>query len=228
MKRMLLSISVWIACTTLSFSQEKVKKLSDSLEVHYSLNDRKELEGLYTIKDNTGETLIRGIYKNGSRVGNWFAFNKDKTVFIRYDYDGKQLLQLDTNQIKAAEIKVIAKDSETSDNARIPFPVFPLEVYIDLIKEKAKTEVPAYQRNPQMPILAEITAEIDEKGNAKYHLKYIYDNKTFNTQFKYAEKLVDFGWIPAQYQDQVLASEFKVFARFLFPNAPDHKRVIWN
>lgn len=57
---------------------------------------------------------------------------------------------------------------------------------------------------------------------------YIFDNKAVNTKFKFSEKYLDFGWVPARYQDKSLVSEFKIFARFSFEDAPDHKRVIWN
>lgn len=225
--RHLLSIFCLAIILVPAYAQEKTKQLSDSLTIHYTLNDQQKLDGLYSLKDKSGETLLRGLYKNGERVGNWFAFNKDKSTFLRYNYASKQILELDADQMQKAKIRVQGGSKQSTQDARIPFPVFPLEIYIDLIQEKAKNEIPSYQRNPQAPILAEITAEIDATGETRYSLKYILENKTFNTQFKFEEPYLDFSWVPAQYQDQALPSTFTVFAEILYPDAPDHKRVIW-
>ena len=211
----------------LGFSQEKTIQLADSVTIHYNLNDQQKLDGLYTVKNKVGETVLRGMYKQGQRSGNWFAFSKDKTTFIRYDYDKKQVLELDADQMQNAKIRVQGGSKKATQDARIPLLVFPLDLYIELIQEKAKEEIPTLHRKPLTPILAEITAEIDPSGEVRYNLKYIVENKSYNTQFSYEVPHFDFSWIPAEYQGQALPAIFTVFAELRFPNAPGHKRVIW-
>ncbi|TKC10747.1 hypothetical protein FA048_11285 [Pedobacter polaris] len=210
-------------------SVQKTKILSDNSRLTYNVNEKNKLEGAYFVENTQKNVWIRGTYKEEKRSGNWYAFNSDKTVFMRYNYDLKKMLYLDTVAIKKADITITDKNEEFAKNASAPFPICSIDQYTSLLTEAAKASYPKeiiiYNQPIDITIIATVKSAKDVKYVASYSHKgerYAYNINTKNIDF-------DIDWIPSTYNGKDVEAEFKVQAKMEFSsNGAGKQRFVWN
>ncbi len=208
---------------------QKTKILSDNSRLTYNLNDKNKLEGAYFVENTQRNIWLRGTYKEEKRAGNWYAFNSDKTVFMRYNYDLKKLLYLDTVAIKKAEITILDKNDEVAKGASVLLPVCSIDQFVSLLGEAAKAGFPKENIIYSKPTPVTITATVKSAKDVKYAV--VYDFRGTNFTFEINKKDLDFpiDWIPSTYNGKDVEAEFKVFATLVFdPDPSQTRRFKWN
>lgn len=218
-----------IFSTSLSSAQEqKTSVLSDQTKVVYAMNDTKKINGTYTVLKGEDEVFLRGAYKDNVRTGNWYAFNEDGKVFLRYNYDLKKLLFLDTTSINRLKVEIDSSDPKVKEMASIPVPVTSIDQYISLLGTELKRMVKAENKNADGTLEADLITKIDKNGKASYQAQYKADGILVTKKLVIAEKAFDIDWIPATYNGVNYGSTFSVKARINFTEKPGIKqRFIW-
>lgn len=209
-----------------AFAQAKKEKLNNGWEVSYSA-ENKDFNGPYSIS-SADKAILRGSFADDQPKGNWFAFSKTGDVAVRYNFDDNQLLQIDQDLITQADINILSNDKTVKEEARISFPLISTDYYIDYLKTLVKQTIPSHVKQGEEKIPMEVTARIDENGEATYQAKYIAGNREYQPKLKIKEDALRINWIPAEHNGKQYASEFTVYFELALEDAPDHKRVIWN
>ncbi|MGY3055017.1 hypothetical protein ACVWYG_003228 [Pedobacter sp. UYEF25] len=223
---------IWCLCLfniTESVAQaQKTADLADQTRVTYTVNDAKKLNGPYTITKGGGDKVyLRGSYKDGERVGNWYAFNDDGNVFLRYNYDQKKLVYLDTTSINRLMVEVLTKN-EDKTKAVIPVPIASIDEYVSLLGTEVKRQLLAENKNAEGTLDVELVSIIDAEGNPKYEARYTTQGIAVTKRLVISEKYFDLDWIPANFADKNLPSIFIVKARINFDETdPGKQRFIW-
>ncbi|AZI24811.1 MAG: hypothetical protein ABWZ79_14840 [Pedobacter agri] len=213
----------------LLFAQEqKTSVLSDQTKVVYAMNDSKKIEGVYSVLKEEDKVFLRGAYKDNVRTGNWYAFNDDGKVFLRYNYDLKKLLFLDTTSINRLKVEIDAKDPEVKEKASIPVPITSIDQYISLLGTELKRMVKTENKNADGTLEADLITKIDKNGRANYQAQYVADGILVTKKLVISEKGFDIDWIPSSYKGVNYAATFSVKARISFTEKPGIKqRFIW-
>lgn len=201
--------------------------LSDGSKLTYQqLNGA--LNGLYTTK-KADVTLLRGNYVGNKRVGNWYFFNRDNTVFMRYNYDQRKLLYIDSEMLALAKIKVNSGDDEVDKKASVPIPLISFAQYFTLVPEEAKKVIPIEDQITGGDLPTEILAKIDKNGEATYTVSYKKRGKDIVREFKLNINSFTLEWIPANYNGKNLPGEFAIAANLVFEKKTDEiRRFNWN
>ncbi|RZL34815.1 MAG: hypothetical protein EOP00_30945 [Pedobacter sp.] len=210
-------------------SVQKTKILIDNSRLTYNINEKNKLEGAYFVENTDRNIWIRGSYKEEKRVGNWYAFNSNKTVFMRYNYDTKKILALDTIALKKAEITITDKNEEYAKNASAPLPICSIDQYTSLLVEAAKTSFPKDNIIYNKPFSITINAVVKSAKNVTYTASYAYLGR--NYVFDISTKNLDFNidWIPSSYNGKDVEAEFKVTTSTEFStNGTGKLRFKWN
>lgn len=207
---------------------EKEVTLLDNSKLIYHVNEKNEMQGAYSVQNPKNDITLRGSYTANKRTGNWYCFNNDKSIFLRYNYDLKKILFIDTVAIQQAEIVIIDKNPEAVKNASISVPVCAIDQYISFLKQEIIDVFPTNQMQYTAPTDIQIVAKLDTKNQVKYEVNYVFDRskKTFYISGK--NKAFTIDWIPAMYNGEVVASEFKVATQISFTSENGHKRFNWN
>lgn len=189
---------------------EKSGFLSDRSKVVYHISDDKTKEGAFTISTSDDKTILRGAYKDNQRSGNWYCFNPDGTVFVRYNYDLKKLVAVDTKAISRAKFDIKGASEEVKTGASIPVPICSIEQYISLLGVEFERMVLAENKTADGMLEADLVASIDANGKASYAAVYLANGIVITKKVKLNEKLFDIEWISANYKGEKLASTFTV------------------
>jgi hypothetical protein len=220
--------AVLLAASFSSYGQiqkEKKVMLSDSSIVSY-LTVRDKISGLYLIKKGNVE-LARGNYVDGKRVGNWYFFNFDKSLFLRYNYDNKKMLFVDNKTLAMASIDVKTDDASIKQAASIPIPIFSLEQYLVLAAHAAKVAVPADHRNRLDNKEVSFVANVSKNSSAQYMLRYEIKGKPFEIKLNLGEQAL-IEWVPASFGGKDYDSEFIIKTKLSFTkDAGMHRRIDW-
>ncbi|TDG37540.1 hypothetical protein EZJ43_00125 [Pedobacter changchengzhani] len=208
---------------------QKTGNLSDDSKVVYNLNEAKKLNGAYIITRSGDEKItLRGSYKDGNRIGNWYAFNDDGNLFLRYNYDQKKLLFLDTMSINRLSVEVITKNQDNKEKATIPVPIVSIDEYISLLGTEARRLILAENKNAEGILDVDLNSKIDAKGNVSYEVAYKADGIPVKKRLIISEKNFDIDWIPANYKGETYPSVFSVKAKINFSErASGEKRFTW-
>lgn len=193
----------------LLFNKEVTGLLSDNSKVVYNISDDKKLDGAFTISTKEDKLILRGSYKADKRAGNWYCFNPDGTVFMRYNYDLKKLLALDTGRIARAKVEIKGRNDEVQ-NASIPIPVCSIDQYISILGAEFRRLILAENKTAEGTIAVELIANIDRNGKAGYSGVYTVDGTTVTKTLKPNDKLFNIEWLPASYQGEKVAAVFRV------------------
>jgi len=211
-----------------SAQEQKTTSLSDATKVVYAMNDAKKLDGVYSVMKDDDKVLLRGVYKDNARAGNWYAFNDNGKVFLRYNYDLNKLVYLDTLSINRLSVNVNTPDPTAKEKASIPVPIASIDQYISLLGTELKRMILRENKNADGTLDVELTTNIDKKGRANYEASYFADGLKVVKRLVIAEKGFDIDWIPSSYNGQNYASTFTVKARIDFTQKPGIKqRFIW-
>ena len=210
-------------------SVQKTKILSDNSRLTYNVNEKNKLDGAYFVENTDRNIWIRGTYKEEQRSGNWYAFNSNKSVFMRYNYDLKKMLYLDTIAMKKVDITITDKNSDLAKNASAPLPICSIDQYSSLLGEAAKANYPkeviTYNQPIELTIIATVKSAKDVKYVASYTHKgtmYAYNINTKNLDFQ-------IDWFPSSYEGKDVEAEFKVQTKIEFSNmGTGRQRFVWN
>ncbi|MEJ5962250.1 hypothetical protein [Pedobacter immunditicola] len=206
---------------------EKTGKLVDQSKVSYNINDEKLLDGVYTIADTAHVTRLRGSYAQNKRVGNWYCFNAQGKVVLRYNYDLNKLVALEKEELNAVEIKILDKNAKVAEKASVPIPVCSIDQYKSLMVAELKDELSRHDKLSAGNVDAKITALVKADGTAIYTAQYNLSGVSYTTKIYPKDKLFTIQWLPAAYEGKALKSEFTFVSSFMFKPG-DHKRFIWN
>jgi hypothetical protein len=222
-------ILVTVAIGLLAMSAtEKSGLLSDKSKVLYNINEKKQFEGPFTIMTNDNKTLLRGTYKDNERSGNWFCFNPDGSVFLRYNYDSKKLVSVDTKAISRAKFDIQGASEDVKNGASIPVPICSVEQYISLVGVEFERQILAENKLAQGVLEADLVAKVDANGKATYSAVYQANNIEIIKKIKVNEKLFNIEWIPSSYNGEKLASTFTVKMEVKLGGDPfQRQRFIW-
>lgn len=211
-----------------SFAQEsKSVVLSDQSKVVFNSPDSKRLDGPYVVSNND-KVFLRGAYKNDIRTGNWYAFNENEKLFMRYNYDLKKLLFVDTTSIGRLNIDIASNDPVVKEKASIPVPISSIDQYVSLLGTELKRIILKENKNAQGTLTADLIANIDKNGKPSYYATYLADGVQSKTRLFISEKNFDLEWIPASYNGEPYASSFSVKAKIDFgQKIPGRQRFQW-
>jgi len=207
--------------------REKSVNLSDGSKLTYQLLNG-SLNGLYSTKKGD-VTLLRGSYVGNERVGNWYFFNPDNTLFMRYNYDQRKLLYVNNEMLALATIKVNSGDNEVDQKASLPIPIISMAQYFTLIPDEAKKVIPTEDQITDSSLPIEILARINGNGEATYTVTYKKKGKDVVKNFELNIDSFKLDWIPAAYASRTFPSEFSIKTELVFlKNKDEIKRFNWN
>ncbi len=208
---------------------EKTAFLSDRSKVIYHTSEEKVLDGPFALSMPNGNLSLRGVYKNNERSGNWYCFNPDGSTFLRYNYDQKKLVYLDTAAITRVKFNVIGLAPELKKDASVPVPICSIEQYISLLGTEIQRKIFAQNKSAEGTIDVDLIANVNDKGKAYYSGHYVVDGVDVEQKITINEKPFDLDWIPASYKGKKYASTFAVKMRFTLTQDPTvRQRFIWN
>jgi len=228
MKSILTSVSI---IAILGFSGmlllEKKTTLSDFSTLTYNVGEDKKLDGPYTVESPEKKTWLRGSYKGDNRSGNWYCFNSSGRVFLRYNYDQKKLVQLDTTAMKNVQVNILVESVEAKENASIPVPICSMDQYMSLFGSQIARIFDKEVNLPSNEIEMAVVASLDTKDRVSYKLEYNLGKTTFSAPLKMQETKFDLAWVPASYNGKSIPSEFIV--KSIYKKGADEKyRFKWN
>lgn len=220
----LLGISMF-SSNAQNIRQQKMDLPDGSKLTYQTINN--DLNGIYLI-DKDGLTVLRGNYVNEKRVGNWYFFNKDKSLFARYNYDAKKLLSVDTKMLALATVNVKSGNDDINAKASVSLPLISLEQYFPLVTRVAESVIPLNDIYKLDQNSVYITAKINDQGKAEYFVSYEIKGKKEEYKFKVDKDPFYIDWVVASYDGKTYPSEFIIKTKL---NAPaqegNHKRINW-
>ena len=200
--------------------------LSDESKVVYNLSEDKKLNGAFTIVKES-KVILRGSYKDDKRSGNWYCFNPDGSVYMRYNYDQKKLVALDTARVARAMVE-FPGIKEESANGSIPVPVCSIDQYVSLLGAEFRRLILAENKNAEGVVAVELIANIDKNGKATYTGNYDAEGVTMTKRLKPDVKLFNIEWLPATMSGKPVAAVFKVnMSVDLSSNVTGRQRFRW-
>jgi hypothetical protein len=222
-------IVLFLVLSKFSFSQnirQQKMELPDGSKLTYQIINN-ELNGIYTI-DKEGLTVLRGNYVNEKRVGNWYIFNKDKSLFARYNYDAKKLLFVDAKMLALATVNIKSGNDEINTKASVGFPLLSMEQYFPLLTRLAEATVPLNDIYKLDQNSVYITARVDDKGVANYFVNYEIKGKKQEYKLKVDSNPFAIDWVVSSYEGKTYASEFIIKTNLSAPSQEgNHRRFNW-
>lgn len=220
-----------LLCFTIASQAQNIREqsvdLNDGSKLTYQILNGSR-NGLYSIK-NDGVTLLRGNYVNGKRVGNWYFFNPDNSLYMRYNYDQRKLLFVDDKVLTVANIRVLTDDAEIKNKASIALPIASLSQYYALALESAKKAIPAALQLPGNPIKALLVANVDSEGNATYTVNFNSKGESQKVDFIIDHPEFKVEWIPSTLNGKGYPAEFSIETTLSYEKNQDEvKRFYWH
>jgi hypothetical protein len=227
-KLTVMTIALLCVIEGLSAQEKKSIILSDRAQVELSSNSSKQLDGPYLVTMNKN-VVLRGAYKANARTGNWYAFNDKEKLFLRYNYDQKKVLYVDSVSINRIDVKVLSTDPIIKEKASIPVPISSIDQYVSLLGTELRRLILKDNKNADGILIAELITEIDKEGKPRYSATYKTDGIDVKTRLVIKENDFKLEWIPASYEGTTLPSIFSVTAKIDFTEKiPGRQRFIWN
>lgn len=220
----LLSVSVF-SSNAQNLRQQKMDLPDGSRLTYQTINN--QLNGIYNIEKD-GLTVLRGNYVNEKRVGNWYLFNKDKSLFARYNYDAKKLLSVDAKMLALATVNVKSGNEEINSKASVSFPLISLEQYFPMVTRLAEATVPLEDIYKLDQNTVYITAKVDGSGKADYFVNYEVKGKRHEYKLKVDKEPFFVDWVVSSYEGKTYPSEFIIKSKLSAPSQEgNHKRFNW-
>jgi len=221
-----------VTTTALNFftsAGEKTAVLSDNSKVVYNVTDDKVLEGAFVISTPEDKMTLRGLYKDNVRSGNWYAFNPDGSIFLRYNYDLKKLIMLDTVAINKASFRITSGGDEAKKMGSVPVPICSIEQYISILGSEFQRKIWAENKSAEGTLSVNLTAYVDANGKARYTGTYMANGVEDSKKLNVDDKLFNIEWLPANYKGENLSGTFTVNMQVNFSSDPTKRqRFIWN
>lgn len=227
MKSLILTTVSALVFSAFYIETDKTEKLKDNSIVKYHLDDKGKKNGPISITDPKGTILLSGSFKNSVRTNDWYCFDKDGTVILRYNYTLKKLISLSDKQIVGLKFRTIDKDEEVIKEAQVPVPICGVEQFKALFIAEFYNQIPPKQKATKANLKGEVTAMINEKGSVKYFVKYVLEGYEYKTNVDPDTKAFAIEWIPSTYKDKSYKSEV-TFDIDLSIEPSTERRFIWN
>lgn len=220
----LLSVSSFLSRAQ-SIRQQKMDLPDGSKLTYQTINNN--LSGIYII-DKEGINLLRGNYVDQKRVGNWYFFNKDKSLYARYNYDAKKLLFVDTKMLALASVNVKSANDEINTKASVSFPLLSLEQYLPLVTRLAESTVPISDIYKLDQNSVFIVAKVSDSGKADYFVNYEIKGEKKELALTVDKMPFSIDWIVSSYEGKNYPSEFVIKAKLSVPDKEGtHRRFNW-
>lgn len=189
------------------------------------------LSGVFLVtKGVEKKEIMRGNYLNGKKRGNWYYFNYDGSLFLRYNFDSNKVYSLDAKSLTTFSVEINAND-DLKTLASIPVPLWSFDSFYVLATEYATKAVDLKHLSRLSNKDVTITVNVSDDGRAKYYVVYSLDNKEFKNEFIIMDKVLEIDWLPSTYKDQKFSS-IVTFKTKLNTNQSNndggHKRMNWN
>ncbi|WP_145858273.1 hypothetical protein [Pedobacter suwonensis] len=205
--------------------QQKMDLPDGSKLIYQTINN--ELNGIYSIEKD-GVTVLRGNYVSGKRVGNWYIFNNDKSIYARYNYDAHKLLSLDAKMLSLATVNVRSGNDDINSKASVSFPLISLAQYFSLVTNLAESIVPLNDIYKLEKDQVTITAKVDDKGSAEYFVYYQIKGKDQKYKLKVDKDPFFIDWVVSSYEGKAYPSEFIIKTKLVPPiQQTNHRRINW-
>lgn len=222
-------IFLFLVIARVGFAQtirQQKMELPDGSKLTYQTISNK-LNGIYSI-DKEGINLLRGNYVNEKRVGNWYFFKKDKSLFARYNYDAKKLLFLDENMLALATVNVKSGNETIDKKASVSIPLISLEQYFPVVTKLAESVIPEGDIYKMDPNSVYIMAKISDLAKAEYFVSYLLKGKKKEYQFKVDREPFMIDWIASSFDGKSYPSEFTIKTKLtISSNEGQHRRFNW-
>ncbi|RZL43035.1 MAG: hypothetical protein EOO93_28555 [Pedobacter sp.] len=186
-----------------------------------------KLNGIYSI-DKEGINVLRGNYVDDKRVGNWYLFNKDKSLFARYNYDAKKLLFVDEKMLALANINVNSGNEDINSKASVSFPLIPIEQYFQLLTRLADSTVPVNEIDKIDQKSVYIVAKVSSDGKADYFVNYEIKGEKHEEKIRTDNYPFSIDWVVSSFEGKTYPSEFIIKTKLAVPSKEDgHRRFNW-
>lgn len=207
--------------------ESKSVVLSDGSKVSYNLDENKVLNGAYVVTASDNKVWLRGSYKDNKRVSNWYCFNSDGSLMLRYNYDLKKVISIDDKMAAKIKFKLDEKDQNIIEKATVPVPISSIDQYVSLFNEQIHTILTKEQKNLPKEVPVEIIANIDSKGAVSYKLGYTMNGLNYATKLILKEKMYNLDWAPSMYEGKIIPAEVTISSKYVNDGSA-RQRFIWN
>lgn len=222
-----LTLPIVLFSVTFGLLETKQGTLSDGSKVSYILDDNKALNGAYSITSPEDKVWLRGSYKDNLRVGNWYCFNSDGSMVLRYSYDLKKVIAIDDKMLAKISFSINDKDESIKEKATVPVPICSIEQYVSLFNEQIYSIITKEQKNLPKELPVDIIASINSKGAVTYKLGYMINGLTYTSKLVVIEKMYDLQWAPAMYEGKIVPSDVVISSKLVL-DGNKLQRFIWN
>ncbi|MCX2573673.1 hypothetical protein [Pedobacter sandarakinus] len=220
------------AITTLALSSffvlaQKTEKLSNDCVVTYNVDESGKKEGSYLVNDRANNTVLRGSYKGGLRSGDWYAFDREGKVLLRYNYSLKKLVTLSDKQVGDFSYKILDKNEDISKNARIPVAICSADLLKSYVASQLVNQMPIKLKANKAAVSGSVLVMLDANGSPKYVVEYGIEGVGYKATVDLDSKAFQIDWIPATLADKTFKSEVRFDINFNI-DPSQQRRFIWN
>lgn len=201
--------------------------LTDGSKVDYNIDENKALNGAYTVSSPNDKVWLRGSYKDNARIGNWYCFNSDGSMVLRYSYDLKKIIAIDDKMLAKISFSIKDKDESIKEKATVPVPICSIDQYVSLFNEQIYSIITKEQKNLPKELPVDIIASINAKGAVTYKLGYTINGLNFTNKLVVIEKMYDLEWAPAMYEGKIVPSDVVISSKLVL-DGNKLQRFIWN
>jgi hypothetical protein len=195
--------------------------------VSYSIDDNKVLNGAYVVTGMDGKVWLRGSYKDNKRVSNWYCFNSDGSMMLRYNYDLKKVIAIDDKMAAKIKFKLDEKNPSVVEKATVPVPISSIDQYVSLFNEQIHTILTREHKNAPKEVPVDIIASIDGKGAVSYKLAFEMNGLTYSNKLILKERMYELQWAPSMYEGKIIPAEVTISTKYVNDGSA-RQRFIWN
>ena len=188
--------------------KEKKLVLNESAKIVYHVNSDNEKEGPYYIKSAKNDQLIiKGAYDDDKRSGNWYFYDEAGKPETVYSYQQNKLAFIDSSFVNKLTVNIPGQDKEVVEKTQIPVMLSSMKLFLAQMAENIIIPQDHFT-GENLPI--QIKAVVDEKGDARYSVKYKYNKKDFEQPVILKRSAFDIEWIPAIYNKKPIKAEVMI------------------
>lgn len=201
--------------------------LSDGSKVDYNIDEKNMLNGAYSISNTDNKLWLRGSYKENQRVGNWYCFNSDGALMLRYNYDLKKIISIDDKFLSKIKFVLDSQNPSVLEKATVPVPICSIDQYLSLFNDQIQNVIGREKKDLPKELPVDIIAKIDSKGSVSYKLAYTLSGYTYSSKLVIKEKMYDLEWAPSIFEGKIVPAEV-IISSIIVSNGSGMQRFKWN
>lgn len=195
----------------------------DGIEGTYNVDSNGVKNGFYYLKDKAKDAVVlKGQYKEGERVGNWYFYNEKNNLEVLYNYTQKQLLFLDSGMLKKTNINIMSDNEEEQQKASIPVVLCPQQLLLRILLKSFQP--PRVNSNE---LLLDIKVDIIDTKHITYAVEYKIGKEKITQPLNLNEENFAIDWIPAMYNKKAIKSQITIKVALEVENE-NEKRFRWD